>query len=38
MDLLEPSSINLGVREDIKKGGYVEGLKEEIVTSYKDMI
>jgi hypothetical protein len=38
MDLLEPSSINLGVREDIKKGVYVEGLKEEIVTSYKDMI
>ena len=26
MDLLEPSSINLGVREDIKKGVYVEGL------------
>ena len=38
MDLLEPSSINLNVREDIKKGVYVEGLKEEIITSYRDMI
>ncbi len=38
MDLLEPSSINLGVREDIKKGVYVEGLREEAVNSYKDMI
>ena len=37
MDLLEPSSINLGVREDIKKGVYVEGLREEAVNSYKDM-
>ena len=26
MDLLEPTSINLQVREDIKKGVYVEGL------------
>jgi len=38
MDLLEPSSINLQVREDIKKGVYVEGLQEEVVSSYKDMI
>lgn len=26
MDLLEPSSVNLHIREDIKKGVYVEGL------------
>ena len=26
MDLLEPTSINLHIREDIKKGVYVEGL------------
>jgi hypothetical protein len=38
MDLLEPSSINLHVREDIKKGVYVEGLQEEAVGSYRDMI
>ena len=38
MDLLEPSSINLNVREDIKKGVYVEGLKEEVITSYRDML
>lgn len=38
MDLLEPSSVNLNVREDIKKGVYVEGLKEEIITSYRDML
>lgn len=38
MDLLEPTSINLSVREDIKKGVYVEGLKEEIITSYRDML
>ena len=38
MDLLEPSSINLHVREDIKKGVYVEGLQEEVVSSYRDMI
>jgi kinesin family member 15 len=38
MDLLEPSQVNLHIREDIKKGVYVEGLNEEIITSYKDMI
>ena len=26
LDLLEPSSVNLHIREDIKKGVYVEGL------------
>lgn len=26
MDLLEPTSVNLHIREDIKKGVYVEGL------------
>ena len=38
MDLLEPNSSSLNVREDIKKGVYVEGLREEVVQSYKDMI
>lgn len=38
VDLLEPASINLHVREDIKKGVYVEGLNEEVINSYKDMI
>jgi len=31
MDLLDPNSINLHIREDIKKGVYVEGLLEEVV-------
>lgn len=31
MDLLEPSSVNLNIREDINKGVYVEGLQEEAV-------
>ena len=38
MDLLEPTSINLHIREDIKKGVYVEGLQEEVVNSYRDTI
>lgn len=38
VDLLEPASINLHIREDIKKGVYVEGLNEEVINSYKDMI
>jgi kinesin family protein 15 len=38
MDLLEPLSVNLQVREDIKKGVYVEGLQEEPVNTYRDMI
>jgi kinesin family protein 15 len=33
MDLLEPNSINLHIREDIKKGVYVEGLIEETVSN-----
>jgi hypothetical protein len=33
MDLLDPSQINLHLREDIKKGVYVEGLQEEVVAS-----
>jgi len=37
MDLLEPLSFNLHVREDMKKGVYVEGLQEEIVSNNKDM-
>ena len=37
-DLLEPNSVNLNVREDIKKGVYIEGIREEVVQSYKDMI
>jgi len=38
MDLLDPSSVNLHVREDLKKGVYVEGLIEENVASAKEMI
>jgi hypothetical protein len=38
MDLLEPTSFNLNIREDTKKGVYVEGLIEEIATSSSDMI
>lgn len=38
MDLLEPSSVNLHIREDIKKGVYVEGLNEEVVQSADDMV
>lgn len=38
MDLLDPSQINLHIREDIKKGVYVEGLQEEVVQSANDMI
>jgi kinesin family protein 15 len=37
MDLLEPSSVNLQIREDINKGVYVEGLHEEIVGSHQEM-
>uniref|UniRef100_A0A0E0I4M3 Kinesin motor domain-containing protein n=1 Tax=Oryza nivara TaxID=4536 RepID=A0A0E0I4M3_ORYNI len=35
-DLLEPSSTNLQIREDIKKGVYVENLMECYVSSVKD--
>ncbi len=38
MDLLDPSQFNLHIREDIKKGVYVEGLNEELVTSEHDMM
>ena len=38
MDLLDPQSYNLHVREDIKKGVYVEGLNEETVNGVKDMM
>jgi kinesin family protein 15 len=38
MDLLDPSSINLHIREDIKMGVYVEGLIEEPISSVRDMI
>ena len=38
MDLLDPQSYNLHVREDIKKGVYVESLQEETVTDVKDMM
>lgn len=38
MDLLNPTSQNLQIREDIKKGVYVEGLIEEVSNSAHDMI
>ncbi|XP_050211131.1 kinesin-like protein KIN-12E isoform X2 [Mercurialis annua] len=37
-DLLDPSSNNLQIREDVKKGVYVENLKEIEVTSARDVI
>nr|XP_043634046.1 kinesin-like protein KIN-12E [Erigeron canadensis] len=38
LDLLDPSSTNLQIREDTKKGVYVENLKEIEVTSPRDVI
>ncbi|KDP42953.1 hypothetical protein JCGZ_23895 [Jatropha curcas] len=38
LDLLDPSSNNLQIREDVKKGVYVENLKEIEVTSARDVI
>ncbi|XWS71380.1 hypothetical protein CRYUN_Cryun03dG0133500 [Craigia yunnanensis] len=38
LDLLDPSSTNLQIREDIKKGVYVENLKEIEVTNARDVI
>ena len=38
MDLLDPNSGNLHVRECMKKGVYVDGLIEEPITCVKDMI
>lgn len=37
MDLLDPSSQNLHIREDIKTGVYVEGLIEEPISCVQDM-
>ncbi|CAA7388358.1 unnamed protein product [Spirodela intermedia] len=37
-DLLDPSSTNLQLREDMKKGVYVENLKEHDVSTVKDVI
>ncbi|KAK2647075.1 hypothetical protein Ddye_022270 [Dipteronia dyeriana] len=37
-DLLEPSSTNLQLREDLKKGVYVENLKEYNVTTVNDVV
>ncbi len=37
MDLLDPSSQNLHIREDIKTGVYVEGLIEEPISTVQDM-
>ncbi|GER32660.1 phragmoplast-associated kinesin-related protein [Striga asiatica] len=36
-DLLDPSQKNLQIREDVKTGVYVENLREECVTSMKDV-
>ncbi|GLU19100.1 hypothetical protein SLE2022_353660 [Rubroshorea leprosula] len=38
LDLLDPSSNNLQIREDNKKGVYVENLKEIEVTSARDVM
>ncbi|KAJ8750087.1 hypothetical protein K2173_014002 [Erythroxylum novogranatense] len=38
LDLLDPSSNNLQIREDVKKGIYVENLKEVEVSSARDVI
>ncbi|KAG4198306.1 hypothetical protein ERO13_A05G077400v2 [Gossypium hirsutum] len=38
LDLLDPSSTNLQIREDMKKGVHVENLKEIEVTSARDVI
>nr|QWT43325.1 kinesin-like protein KIN12D [Citrullus lanatus] len=38
LDLLDPSSNNLQIREDSKKGVYVENLKEIEVTSARDVL
>jgi kinesin family protein 15 len=37
-DLLEPSSTNLQMREDAKKGVFVEGLLEVEVQSVEDVL
>ncbi|PIA59749.1 hypothetical protein AQUCO_00400565v1 [Aquilegia coerulea] len=38
LDLLDPSSLNLQIREDAKKGVYVENLKELEVTNARDVM
>ncbi|KAL8483435.1 hypothetical protein ACS0TY_026218 [Phlomoides rotata] len=38
LDLLDPSSVNLQIREDTKKGIYVENVTEVEVTSARDVI
>jgi len=38
MDLLEPVGATLQIREDLKKGVYVEGLKDEAVDNSEDTI
>lgn len=38
VDLLDPQSENLHIREDIKKGVYVEGLIEDTVDSCEDLM
>lgn len=38
MDLMDPTSQNLQIREDIKKGVYVEGLIEEVSSSATEML
>ncbi|KAL2461036.1 P-loop containing nucleoside triphosphate hydrolase superfamily protein [Abeliophyllum distichum] len=38
LDLLDPSSVNLQIREDTKKGIYVENLNEVEVMSARDVI
>ncbi|XP_060169976.1 kinesin-like protein KIN-12E [Lycium barbarum] len=38
LDLLDPSSVNLQIREDTKKGIHVEDLKEIEVTSARDVM
>ncbi|KAL9275718.1 Kinesin-like protein [Drosera capensis] len=38
LDLLNPSSINLQIREDLKKGVYVENLTELVVTSAREVM
>jgi len=37
LDLLDPNKFNLLLREDIKKGVYVEGLTEDTITSTSEM-
>lgn len=38
LDLLDTGSINLSLREDIKKGVYVEGLTEESTQDVSEML